>query len=428
MKKDSLKNYFLIVSMFMACLICLGMLKTEVKAEEEVRIVREGTGDLEQLEGIRIPDECAEEWERAESVQDAVNRASAPANQFLEYGSDYGYQDMAKRSHAAGRQYAYQQIEKVSRNFTVSGQDAVIENYDTWSCSVAGTIDLSGYGLTEDEMLEIYFTFRNDNPQFFWLSNQVAYGSDRLIVLTYDEYTSGSVRLAALEEIVGTAQSVYRSQITASDSGYHKILKIHNALIADIEYSYDTSIPTAHSIAGAMTSARSAVCEGYAKVMQVMMNCYGITNIYVTGDAGGGHAWNMVRMNDGKYYWLDATWDDQEDEVFWYNYFLVGNQNFRDHAPNLSTNTGTKFLYELPKASDEDYVYDPTQPAVMKGDINEDGEVSLVDLMMCLNHVAKKGQLGGNAFLAADVNGDGEVDLVDLMRVLNFVSKKTNVI
>ncbi len=57
--------------------------------------------------------------------------------------------------------------------------------------------------------------------------------------------------------------------------------------------------------------------------------------------------------------------------------------------------------------------------------MNEDGDVNLVDLMMCLNHVAKKGQLGGNAFLAADVNEDGDVNLIDLMRILNYVSKKS---
>lgn len=58
------------------------------------------------------------------------------------------------------------------------------------------------------------------------------------------------------------------------------------------------------------------------------------------------------------------------------------------------------------------------------GDINEDGNVNLTDLMMCLNHVSKKSQLEGNAYMAADVNGDGVVNLMDLMRILNYVSKK----
>lgn len=419
-----MKKYLLKVSICLLCIVGMGTKGTEVKAEEEVRMIRAAAGDSEPLEAIGIPDEIIEEWKLPETVPYSSSRASTAADDFLEYGSDYGYQDMAKRSNAEGRQYAYQQLEEASREFTVNGRDASVQSYGTENFSVAGTVDLSGYGLTADEMTEIYFTFRNDNPQFFWLSNQIAFGSNELVILTYDEYISGDVRLAVLEEIVGTAESVYQSQIASSDSDYHKILKIHDALIADIEYSDDTSVPTAHSIAGAMTSAKSAVCEGYAKVMQVMMNCYGITNIYVTGDAGGEHAWNMAGMDDGKYYWLDATWDDQEEETFRHNYFLVGNQNFTDHTADLPAGTGTEFLYELPQAADENYVYHPVQPVVIRGDANGDGNVNLVDLMMCLNHVSRKGQLEGNAFLAADVNEDGNVDLMDLMRILNYVSKK----
>lgn len=426
MKGHNMRKNLLKAGILLICVICFGMYGIEVKAEGEIHVIREAAGDLEQLEAIEVSDESIDEWAKAESCQDAANRASAAADQFLDYGSDYGYQDMAKRSNSAGRRYAYQQLEAISRNFTVNGKDAAIHSFDGWSYSMAGTVDLSGYSMTGDEMVEAYFTFRHDNPQFFWLSNQIIFGSKSMVVLSYDEYRDGAVRQAALEEIVSTVQTVYQSKITPSDSSYQKILKIHDALIADIEYSDDTWTPISHSIAGAMTSAKSAVCEGYSKVMQVMMNCYGITNIYVTGDAGGPHAWNMVRMHDGKYYWVDATWDDQEQEVFWHDYFLVGNKNFTDHVPDLSTNTGTGFLYELPQASDEDYVYDPSRPTVVKGDTNEDGDVNLLDLMLCLNHVSKKSILGGNAFLAADVNEDGVVNLIDLMRLLNYVSKKSN--
>ncbi len=62
------------------------------------------------------------------------------------------------------------------------------------------------------------------------------------------------------------------------------------------------------------------------------------------------------------------------------------------------------------------------------GDINGDGEINLLDLMQCLNHVAKKITLGGNAFLAADINKDGYVNLLDLMRLMKFLSKKTTIL
>lgn len=59
------------------------------------------------------------------------------------------------------------------------------------------------------------------------------------------------------------------------------------------------------------------------------------------------------------------------------------------------------------------------------GDIDGNGEVNLVDLMMCLNHVSKKKLLEGNALIAADIDGENGVNLVDLMRILNYVSKKS---
>ena len=62
---------------------------------------------------------------------------------------------------------------------------------------------------------------------------------------------------------------------------------------------------------------------------------------------------------------------------------------------------------------------------VMLGDIDGDGQVNLVDLMQCLNHVGGKTFLTGNALLAADINQNGDVNLVDLMRLLNYVGGKT---
>ncbi len=60
------------------------------------------------------------------------------------------------------------------------------------------------------------------------------------------------------------------------------------------------------------------------------------------------------------------------------------------------------------------------------GDINVDGDINLLDLMLCLNHVSKKKMLEGTAFSAADIDGNGEVNLSDLMRILNYVSKKSS--
>lgn len=434
MRNRCLFKYLSGIILFFVLLAVSGADMKEVRAEEEIMVVRKGTGDLEQLEAIHVSEDVLSEWRLAESSQDSARAVDEDIQEFLSYSSDYGYRDMAKRSNAAARQDAYRQLENICRKFSTNGKDAEIRISDGKEYAAAGVVELPQYSMTWDELSEIYFMFRNDNPQYFWLSNRVLFSRGAsgvgaaIIPLTYDEYRSGAVRSSTLEEIVETAQIVYQSQITSADDGYHKVLKIHDTLISDIEYSQDTSILISHSIAGAMTSAKSAVCEGYAKVMQVMMNCYGIENIFVTGDAGGGHAWNMVRMNDGNYYWLDATWDDQIYEAFRHDYFLVGNNNFTDHIADVPTGSGKKFLYELPLASNEDYVYHANVPVSTKGDVNADGRITMTDLLMCLHHVSGRTLLTGDAFLAADINDDGVVKMTDLLRILHYVSGRNTVL
>ena len=331
--------------------------QAEEGEEAQVQIIREDRGDMEPLIAIKISDEQMDKIrQETNATQSWYGAGNSLEEEFLDCGSDFGYQDMAKRSSGGNRQYLYQKMEELSRAFTLGQAGATAVDLEGGEvCYAAGSINLSGHSLNDEEKVQSYFMFRNDNPQYFWLSNMVVYSDNGLTVLTYDAYRNGAARDAALQEILGTMEQVYLSGIEAGDSQYRKVRKIHDALIADIEYGETSDWEIAHSIAGAMTSSRLAVCEGYAKVMQLMMNYYDVSNIYVTGVAGGPHAWNMVQMGDGRYYWLDATWDDQEQYIFQHQYFLVGNQNFTDHTADGPWGMYTDFLYEIPTASDTDY-------------------------------------------------------------------------
>ena len=53
-----------------------------------------------------------------------------------------------------------------------------------------------------------------------------------------------------------------------------------------------------------------AVCEGYSKAVQHLCDLTDfksktVQSIIVSGHAGGGHMWNIVRMEDGKRYLVD---------------------------------------------------------------------------------------------------------------------------
>ena len=65
-------------------------------------------------------------------------------------------------------------------------------------------------------------------------------------------------------------------------------------------------------------------------------------------------------------------------------------------------------------------------PQVTLGDINGDGEITLKDATLLLQHVNKIATLTGSQLAAADINGDGQITLKDATLLLQYVNKITD--
>ena len=92
--------------------------------------------------------------------------------------------------------------------------------------------------------------------------------------------------------------------------------------------------------------------------------------IYVCGDAGndlsnmGGHAWNMAYL-DGKWYEIDATWDDFGNKLVspsivssdWYYYYeeMYYNDYFMASMQHRLFMVTTKFMNDCPSDASYDY-------------------------------------------------------------------------
>jgi hypothetical protein len=63
--------------------------------------------------------------------------------------------------------------------------------------------------------------------------------------------------------------------------------------------------------------------------------CMIITGVGVTTNGTEAHAWNAVRMEDGKWYCVDVTWDDQASKIY-YDFFLVGGTTVPKHFQALA--------------------------------------------------------------------------------------------
>lgn len=61
-----------------------------------------------------------------------------------------------------------------------------------------------------------------------------------------------------------------------------------------------------------------AVCQGYALLLYSMLEGLGYNSLIISG---GGHMWNMVEL-DGKWYHLDATFDDIQEGLIMKEHFI----------------------------------------------------------------------------------------------------------
>lgn len=227
---------------------------------------------------------------------------------------------------------------------------------------VAFSVDCTDTGLTLNDLLKVYFAYRHDNPQYYWLSTSYSYSTGKSVIVTVCMdmmYASASVRKQC-DAVIAKATKEYLAEVNKYNDIYDIVLAVHDKIITDIDYAYDKyGNPSdeiwAHNIMGVFEK-RGAVCEGYAKAFQYILNIIGIETIYVTGDAdGGGHAWNLVKI-DGEYYCVDITWDDFNDKYNGINYvyFCMPASKFAltHTAYHWSANVKEgKWLYKLPTAS-----------------------------------------------------------------------------
>ncbi|MDD6189074.1 MAG: transglutaminase domain-containing protein [Clostridiales bacterium] len=115
-----------------------------------------------------------------------------------------------------------------------------------------------------------------------------------------DEYYSAAREVSS---IIGG----WKDEISAL-SDYEKALYVYDAIAARCTYSAEDELgDTAY---GALTQGK-ALCQGYSKAFQLVMQSLGLRCLFVSSEAMV-HGWNIIEL-DGSFYQLDLTWDDSGD-------------------------------------------------------------------------------------------------------------------
>ena len=151
-------------------------------------------------------------------------------------------------------------------------------------------------------------------------------------------YTPGDHTFAAVDQVVKDGMGEEE-----------KVKAIHDYLIYHANYVNNGDYSTAENWAygaGGVLLHKEGVCQSYAFAFYMMAISAGLECRFVSGTAdGGGHAWNQVKVN-GKWYYIDCTWDDP-----------VGG-GYENYKYYLSESLWSDHIAETAKDLSEDGKYD----------------------------------------------------------------------
>lgn len=179
--------------------------------------------------------------------------------------------------------------------------------------------------MDSDELALLFEAIFRDNPQFFYLNREYRIEGNTVNGETYYDTIILQFlfpleqRLTAIDEFE-TALSKMMENIPNSQDQYETELLLYDRLANHC--TYDTAAAAkeatedsmAYTAYGALVEG-SAVCEGYAKAMQLLLTKSNIAATSASGislDSKESHMWNLVTINGANYY-LDPTWSDSND-------------------------------------------------------------------------------------------------------------------
>lgn len=183
------------------------------------------------------------------------------------------------------------------------------QNYQT-------SVDVSKYNLTvaDGAYATYYWQILNQHPEMFYVEGGVGclcVGND-VMNLTIS-YSMKQEEIKTVQQQMDAAVNEVLVLISQDMEEYEKALVVHDWLVNYCRYDYENceanTIPASSYSAYGALAYGVAVCDGYSKAYQYILDyklgidCYRITSNTMN------HAWNLIEL-DGKYYHVDTTWDD----------------------------------------------------------------------------------------------------------------------
>ena len=206
----------------------------------------------------------------------------------------------------------------------------------TSTSALSSTCQNNAVSSAQQDIIMALSALNEDKPLFFWLSG-FSFIPDGIVERSGMSYVCTITALTITMSLDTTHFADYNDVQTKYDavvdnlatikvngiSRHEKLKSINDYLANNLVYDDTLSEPNIYDVYGALINGL-CVCEGYAEAFKLLCDREGIPCVTVVGTGGGGaHKWNMVEMEDGEWYTLDSTWNDQGSSIV-YSYFLNG--------------------------------------------------------------------------------------------------------
>lgn len=197
-------------------------------------------------------------------------------------------------------------------------------------------IALNGYSLSEAEVRTAAKALTDDHPEIFWMTGTMGYYRDdsTTVIQIYSSFSPEEVN-QRVNDMRAVANDFYAT-VPDNLSAFDRELMVHDYLIENVQYdpnidtiNLDNNNPDSYTAYGALVN-HTAVCEGYTRAFQMLMNGLGVDCVDVIGVSHDQmHIWNAVKL-DGDWYYVDSTWDDREEPYARYIYYNINEEYLLD--------------------------------------------------------------------------------------------------
>ena len=170
--------------------------------------------------------------------------------------------------------------------------------------------------LDDTEFSAMFQALSYDNPSLLCMENEshiVMRGAKAYFVPQY--VTDAATCRRQTDDLLEKAREIV-AQADSLPDAYDQELYFHDYICQNTTYL--TQEDDGYTAYNALVEGR-AVCEGYSRALQLLLDMVGVPNYLATGvgvdDSGSreGHMWNIVTIGGSNYH-VDATWDDLDAE------------------------------------------------------------------------------------------------------------------